>query len=1065
LKTTLLIAALALCALVSTNAVAAAHDGSATTSMPAGLREAFHAVLAHDAVNAAHGSRSIERAQTKASVSPQQIWTEQDVLAADGAIDDRFGTAVAVSGDIAVIGAADAKVGDNYQQGAAYVFALKSGVWTQTQKLLASDGAGMANFGSAVALAGDTILIGAINANVGTTSDQGAVYVFTRTDGVWTQTQKLASNDGGSGDAFGNALALDGGTALIGAKGASVNGNTLQGKVYVFTCAGSTWTQAEMLLANDGAGNDLFGSSLAFDGDVAIIGAPTLTYNFLHAGWAYVFTATDGIWTQTQKLTPTTSAVGDQFGYAVGLAGDTALVTSTGNQFAHGAVYVFRNGGDGWVQTQQLAPADGASGDEFGIVLAMSGTGALIGAQRLVLDGHQGAAYLFSATDGSWSQTQEFTESAGTTLDFFGGAVAFDGTTVLIGTPGATVDGEQFQGAASFYSASSAGDPEIAVTPMSLSSEQSADTTTTQVLTIANSGAADLSWSLSETDSQTADCSAPAGLSWLAATPASGSTTPAASTSIDVSFDSGGLAVGEYDGVLCIASNDPDQAMISVAVSLSVTASSTLPEQEVVADDGSAGDEFGISVAIEGDTALIGAIYQDAGRGAVYVFSQSDGVWSETQKLTAGDGASNDWFGQSVAMQGDTAVIGAPQYLDFGSGAAYVFTRSGQTWREAQKLTADDGALRDQFGTAVALDGANVLVGAYGAHTYQGAAYVFAGADGSWTQTQKLVASDAATNADFAVSVALQDDTAILGAFGDGAYQGAAYVFTDTSGTWSQTQKLIASDAAPNAHFGISVALDGDTALIGAEGATVGENSHQGAAYAFARTDGSWSQTQELTSSDGAAWDYFGRSVALDGTQAMIGAYGPNALQGAAYLFSRGEDDWSQTQALTASDAAPGAQFGIFVALAGSTAVVGADGASAFRGAAYFYALPAQPPTASAAPDSLSFALTVGARAESTLTITNTGGGDLVYTLADAQSDCTVPADVAWLDESPAEGSIAAGAAQEVTITASARALAAGDYSAVLCVASNDAHDALIRIPVSLTVAEDDVVFKNGFDP
>ncbi len=158
----------------------------------------------------------------------------------------------------------------------------------------------------------------------------------------------------------------------------------------------------------------------------------------------------------------------------------------------------------------------------------------------------------------------------------------------------------------------------------------------------------------------------------------------AASTDVEVAFDSTGLAAGEYNGLLCIASNDPNQQTVPVAVTLTVTDSSTPPVQEVTASDGTPGDEFGISVVVEGDTAIVGAAYENSGQGAVYVFTQANGVWSEAQKLTASDGAANDWFGQSVALDGDTAVVGAPQYLNVGNGAAYVFTRSGTTWSAVQ---------------------------------------------------------------------------------------------------------------------------------------------------------------------------------------------------------------------------------------------------------------------------------------------------------------------------------------------------------------------------------------------
>jgi hypothetical protein len=192
----------------------------------------------------------------------------------------------------------------------------------------------------------------------------------------------------------------------------------------------------------------------------------------------------------------------------------------------------------------------------------------VIGAQRIVIGGHQGAAYVFSESDGVWGQTDEFTESTGTSLDFFGGAVAFDGNTALIGIPGATVDDNQFQGAASFHTRSG-GEPVIGATPASVTATQAVGTTNSQTLTIANSGEGELDWNIAEAT----DCSSPADLSWLSIAPASGSTAAAGSSGISMTFDSSGLAAGEYGGLLCIGSNDPVQAMLEIPVSLTVTPS------------------------------------------------------------------------------------------------------------------------------------------------------------------------------------------------------------------------------------------------------------------------------------------------------------------------------------------------------------------------------------------------------------------------------------------------------------------------------------------------------------
>jgi hypothetical protein len=255
-----------------------------------------------------------------------------------------------------------------------------------------------------------------------------------------------------------------------------------------------------------------------------------------------------------------------------------------------------------------------------------------------------------------------------------------------------------------------------------------------------------------------------------------------------------------------------------------------------------------------------------------------------------------------VALDGETALVGADQANVGGNsnqGAAYVFTRSGTSWSQQWKLAATDGAAGDWFGRSVALDGQTALVGAHlatiGGNTWQGAAYVFTRSGANWSQQQKLVAADGARSDFLGYSVSLDGDTALVGAFradvDDNSSQGAAYVFTRSGASWSQQQKLVATDGAADDEFGISVALDGQTALVGANLANVGGNSSQGAAYVFRRSGVNWNQEQKLIATDGAAGDELGYAVALDGETALVGAYGANVggnnNQGKVYFFER----------------------------------------------------------------------------------------------------------------------------------------------------------------------------------
>ena len=228
----------------------------------------------------------------------------------------------------------------------------------------------------------------------------------------------------------------------------------------------------------------------------------------------------------------------------------------------------------------------------------------------------------------------------------------------------------------------------------------------------------------------------------------------------------------------------------------------------------------------------------------------------QQQKLTASDGAAFDQFGNSVSLSadGNTALIGAPGATVGGNanlGAVYVFVNSGGTWSQQQKLTASDGAPSDAFGISLALsaNGNTVLIGAWnatvGANMFQGAAYVFARSGLTWSQQKKLTASDGAAGDGFGSSVSLSADgnTALVGAIfatvGANSEQGAAYVFVKNGGTWGEHQKLTASDGSATDYFGSAVSLSGDgsTALIGANAATVGANPYEGVAYIFVISD------------------------------------------------------------------------------------------------------------------------------------------------------------------------------------------------------------------------------------
>jgi predicted amidohydrolase len=355
-----------------------------------------------------------------------------------------------------------------------------------------------------------------------------------------------------------------------------------------------------------------------------------------------------------------------------------------------------------------------------------------------------------------------------------------------------------------------------------------------------------------------------------------------------------------------------DQIRIEVAdegAIYPVTIDPTLTQQQKLeASDAGESDNFGSSVAISGDTVVIGSPLDDGAagvdQGSAYVFVRSGAVWSQQQKLEASDASARDFFGNSVAISGDTVVVGAPlddAVGDEGQGSAYVFVRNGGVWSQQQKLEASDAGIADLFGQAVAISGDTVVVGAPfddGAGGFgfdQGSAYVFVRSGGVWSQQQKLEASDPGERDNFAFqSVAISGDTVVIGAWVDdgaaGADQGSAYVFVRSGGVWSQQQKLEASDAGAGDGFGLPVVIRGDTVVISAVFDDGPAGADQGSAYVFVRSGGVWSQQQKLEASDAGAGALFGSSIAIIGETVVVGVVfddgAAGADQGSAYVFA-----------------------------------------------------------------------------------------------------------------------------------------------------------------------------------
>jgi hypothetical protein len=708
--------------------------------------------------------------------------------------------------------------------------------------------------------------------------------------------------------------------------------------------------QRARLSAADAAVNDFFGYSVAVSGSTAVVGA----YNKKSGtGAAYVFVTLGTTWSQQAKLTASDGAPNDLFGIAVAISGSTALVGATHKNSNAGAAYVFVRSGTTWSQQAMLTASDGAANAFFGISVGLSGSSAVVGAYG------RGAAYVFAHSGTSWSQQAELIASDGFGSDIFGYRVAISASTVVVGA---------------WNKNSATGAAYVFVQSGTAWSQQAELTASDGVAGDAFGHSVSISGSTVLVGADGKSSNAGAAYVFVRSGTAWGQQAEL-SASDGVAGDSFGRSAA-ISGSTVVVGAYGRRSNTGAAYAFVPSGSGWWQEAELTASDGAANDYFGLSVALSGSTAVVGAEGKSSFTGVAYVygvptqqaelttsdasvnyfglsvaisgstavvgasiaktayvFVRSGTTWSQQARLTGSDVSGIDGFGDAVAISGPTVVVGA-QYKNSDTGAAYVFVRSGTTWTQQAKLIASDGASSDFFGEAVAISASTVLIGAYGKGS--GVAYAFVLSGTTWSQQAELKLALGVPGDRFGYSVAMSGSTAVVGAIARFNVMGAAYVFVHSGTAWSQPVELTASDGRAGDAFGSSVAISGSTVVVGAPFVF----SYSGAAYVFTRSGAIWSQQARLAAPDAAANDYFGTSVAASGNTAVVGAYGKNSNMGAAYMFARSGTAWSLQAELRASDAAPVDLFGGSVAISGTSAVVGADNKNGSTGAAYVFVLP-----------------------------------------------------------------------------------------------------------------------------
>ncbi len=477
-------------------------------------------------------------------------WIEEAYLKATIVDSFDYFSKVAIDGDRVVVGATgEASNGsgptDNSAaaSGAAYVFVRNGTTWTQEAYLKASYPEFSDLFGVTVAIDGDTVAVGATSEDGdgsspsnNSASGAGAVYVFVRSGGTWTQQAYLKSTNIEANDNFGNGLDLDGDTLIVGAMGEdgdgsspANNGTNNSGAAYIFTRSGSTWTQQAYLKAATIDNFDSFGNSVSISGDTAVVGVASddgLANSLAEAGTVYVFTRSGSTWTQQARLYASNAEANDNFGKSVDIDGDLMVVGANGEDsngsgpsdnsaISSGAAYVFARSGGTWTEEAYLkGPAPDAN-DGFGAQVSISGETIVVGALSEDSDGSaptnnglsgSGAAFVFSRSSGSWTQTGYLKASNRNADDYFGGSVGISGSSVVVGATGEQGDGtngpsdnsKNFAGAVYVFTLPVAATLTGTITPvtgslgpggsatvtMTLSNSSGSPTTTTVVTTV-----------------------------------------------------------------------------------------------------------------------------------------------------------------------------------------------------------------------------------------------------------------------------------------------------------------------------------------------------------------------------------------------------------------------------------------------------------------------------------------------------------------------------------------------------------------------------------------------------
>ena len=718
------------------------------------------------------------------------------------------------------------------------------------------------------------------------------------------------------------------------------------------TIQAQSWDEITKLLPQNYSDNSYnqFGSSIAIDGDYAVIGAPKK--NNL-SGLAFVMYNNEGTWEKVAVLSLSTKGYNDYFGMSVSISGDVIVVGKSGN--VTGYAYVFVKPTTGWEDmnpTATLSSSDNGRGKYFGRAVSIFEDNILVGSKGA---DDIGAGYIFEKPVSGWSGTiyevAKLSPSTGESNGYFGESVSINGDNVVIGARGIN-DGA---GLAYVFTKPSSGWVSGTETATLTASDASAND---QFGFSVNILGGDIVIGAHQTDGSLYN----SGSAYVFTKPSSGwvntNETTKLTPSIEVAHNLFGYSTSIYADKIVIGAYNKASVYVFEKVS---GAWSSGTDKILTPSDGN-NYQFGYSVAISNNKILVGCpLDNEYGieSGSMYSFTEPLSGWVDatenmkTPNSYIAESNFADKFGTSVSIDGDYAVVGAPSYL-YNRGCAYILHNNNGVWENIARLTTENNGGNAYFGTSVKIKGEVIVVGAK-TYNRKGATFVFEKPTTGWedmTETAILTASDSENYDDFGVSVGIyEDDIAVGSSLNDCGESntgfGAVYVFSKPSSGWidmTETAKLTASDKLTNDNLGKSVDIFGDVIVAGAPYSDPSGKTNAGSAYVFTKGSSGWVsgiETAKLSSTSVWSSRNFGYSVSIFNDDIVIGS-----LRKSTDVFTKPSTGWenmTETAKLTASVPNDDDRFGYSVSIYENNIVVGAyfnDENGSNSGSAYIYSKP-----------------------------------------------------------------------------------------------------------------------------